>query len=1538
MEFYNLPITQNINQLIHISDTHIRTGDIIQSRYNEYLQVFKNLIKDIKNLESVKNNSAIIIITGDLFHAKSKCESSGIILFNFLLTSLSQLAPVLLILGNHDYVQMKSDETDMISAFLKYNSINNVYYLEKTGYYIVNNIGFGLVSVKDTLENGNTSGQIEELPIFPNPMNFPDNIRIKIALFHGTIINSVMDNYTTSTTGYPIDWFNGYDITLLGDIHLRSLYQNKKMVNLTDDIDFNDTFTMGYSGSLIQQNFGEHIIDHGYLIWDLEKSKVTTHNIYNEYGFLKLQFKNNEWISAYKKSIKLEILINNQYFPKNIKIRIIGSNTFENINLLKEILFKNNIKYEFCSQLLNYVDTSSRTTANNQLNMEIDDITEFNSQNTWFTFIEEKGLLNNTDFDWKKHIIHPELFKIQTDNLYIQDKIIKKNLDIDTAINKFKNTLDNTIIKNTIHLCFIKFQWLLCFDDKSYFNFDDINSNVALISALNGHGKSSFLEIICLALFGQSIPSRYNKSISASIISKQKPEKAHSYTKIVFIIDNIKYLLYRLYDYQSTDKDKLNIRTVHLSILNTDGTSKKIFSGTTAVNKWIDKNIGDINNFLLSCMITQSQDQDFFSIKPEQQIQLLDKSLKFDSVNALTNLLKIVSNSYKYLLDHLDTYNENNTINIPTENLDEIIILKENDLKLIINEYDTIIENWHQLNIEDFKEDSEKINNKINSINNELKQLPEIKENYDKLLILKGSIQNNISKINIPSLTNQEKNIASENLLEIITNLESEKIIKPDINIIETNNINIQEWNTKTKEFYLNLNSENLDTIEFNINNIKQNIQFKQNQLNNIIQIEYLSIDILPLKIKYNTINNLEYICKNNPLIKPSITVKQLDKNKEILINEYQLKIINTPWNSKKENILNNSFQEFNLYLTELITEQNNLYTTQSNINNNINDIETSIYNLENKEQNIIEEINNLNNIFQPSISIDIIDNNINNIKKYTQKYDNLSQNIQKLNVFINTYNEYQQMIIKKNNKIIELNETLEQINNSIKNIPFNNSCEACKQNPLRIQYNNIIEQINYEKKELLTLEYKQKQHLNNKDIQKKNNKLEKLNNKFKLYNEEIEKKKYYENLLIQWEKYNNYNILKNSLFNIRNKLKLDRIQIKNIYKEKNELLIKINKQCDLIKNIEYIIEHYQQWIDTYNFITEQYNLWNDYNKNYEIHQDYNNWILFNKQKEIETLNNSLLELNNSLDLYIKKQEYNKEKEYWNNIIKNNNILIQKLNQWNEWNDKYNKYKYILYSNDLQIIEDKINIIQKIKIFKKNIEYWTNIYNIKPLYNKKNQLKNIIQIKSNELIELKEKNAIIRRDLQIYINNLEKSKQLQSLIEYYKNKYSIVSILSTSFIDYRTWLYKNKVLPKIISYTNILVNSVCENNNIQLDGYINNNNHISWFIKDGLNTVSIEKASGFQKFMIGIAIRISLSYIGASTVLCKQLFIDEGFVACDYKHIQKIPSFIHSLLNLYDSILIVSHLDTIKESTDITIEIQRNNSISNIQYGYNYIL
>ena len=630
-----------LKSIYHISDIHIRTGNYEESRYDEYLSVFNNLIDDFKKQTDIKDS--IIVVTGDIVHNKSKIESSGIYLFNFLFSELTKLTKVYIIRGNHDYQQHNQNEVDLLSALINNCNYDNLHYLNKTGTYEIDNIEFGVMAINDVLKAGDTSGQVDELPEFPKPKTD----KIKIALYHGIVIDENNTFFKSKDIGIDVSWFKDYDLALLGDNHTQQINNMKKENYLKKENRVNESNPIwGYSGSLLQQNFGEDIKKHGYLKWDLENMKVTKKDINNSYCHY--TYKDNE-------KIKLINFLDDSTHINNIKIRFIknNSNMTDHISEIQTLLNDRNIKYK------TYHYNNSLFQKETKKDEEEIKIINYNSPENWYEFIEE-NIDNNAvgDFDWKGILKNPEKLLINLDMIpeTLREKTEEKNQKLMKYVGKYLESQDIQHNDNNklLKLNYLEWDWVLCYGEKNYFNFDTMDNNVSLLNAQNGSGKSAFLEIICLSLFGEGIPSRTNKQFSSSIICQQKEKGKTSIVKLLFSLDDERFMITRTFLQQNSDKNKLLTKYVELFNINQNN-FVSLKSGNKAVNEWISVNVGNINSFLLSSMLTQNNDQDFFSLKNSEQINLLDKSLSLESVNTFTELLKQTKLVYNNVKDNLES-------------------------------------------------------------------------------------------------------------------------------------------------------------------------------------------------------------------------------------------------------------------------------------------------------------------------------------------------------------------------------------------------------------------------------------------------------------------------------------------------------------------------------------------------------------------------------------------------------------------------------------------------------------------------------------------------------------------------------------------------------------------------------------------------------------------------------------------------------------------------------------------------------------------
>ena len=124
---------------------------------------------------------------------------------NFL-KSLSDILPTILILGNHDANLNNPTRLDALTPIVNALNHPNLYYYKDTVEFIYGDISFTHKSVFDS-DKG-----------FPSP---PNNNLTKIALYHGAVDGIQTEHgFLINNKNINTDSFNGYDLVLLGDLHM----------------------------------------------------------------------------------------------------------------------------------------------------------------------------------------------------------------------------------------------------------------------------------------------------------------------------------------------------------------------------------------------------------------------------------------------------------------------------------------------------------------------------------------------------------------------------------------------------------------------------------------------------------------------------------------------------------------------------------------------------------------------------------------------------------------------------------------------------------------------------------------------------------------------------------------------------------------------------------------------------------------------------------------------------------------------------------------------------------------------------------------------------------------------------------------------------------------------------------------------------------------------------------------------------------------------------------------------------------------------
>lgn len=255
--------------VIQVADIHVRN----MMRHEEYVEQFENFIescRDVIKKGKYEKDEVRILICGDLVHQKNTISNELITLISVFIRKLEDVAKVLVYTGNHDLVVNSLGRMDTLTAVFDTAGFDNAVLLDQltdyeSGTMVDDNIIWALYSIHDDYRRPDIESAKEEAP---------DNI--VVGLFHGPVVGSQVNNGTIMESGIDGDVFEGCDVVMAGDIHKRQILK-KKGVQIV------------YPGSLIQQNFGETVTQHGYAVWDLTKKVLkpkfidldTTYGLYD---------------------------------------------------------------------------------------------------------------------------------------------------------------------------------------------------------------------------------------------------------------------------------------------------------------------------------------------------------------------------------------------------------------------------------------------------------------------------------------------------------------------------------------------------------------------------------------------------------------------------------------------------------------------------------------------------------------------------------------------------------------------------------------------------------------------------------------------------------------------------------------------------------------------------------------------------------------------------------------------------------------------------------------------------------------------------------------------------------------------------------------------------------------------------------------------------------------------------------------------------------------------------------------------------------
>jgi len=300
----------------------------------------------------------------------------------------------------------------------------------------------------------------------------------------------------------------------------------------------------------------------------------------------------------------------------------------------------------------------------------------------------------------------------------------------------------------------------------------------------------------------------------------------------------------------------------------------------------------------------------------------------------------------------------------------------------------------------------------------------------------------------------------------------------------------------------------------------------------------------------------------------------------------------------------------------------------------------------------------------------------------------------------------------------------------------------------------------------------------------------------------------------------------------------------------------------------------------------------------------------YESKAQIEKLSNEIKSIETNI-LEITSAVRNIEKENIEEKIKKFNSVLNK------------EYKTNL---DLDRNKEKIeNLKDKISIFTQKLE---NL----------NKIRSELELSNND--SLNEKVKKLKQDLNLISSDVYDKESL--LVRISKDQFAIENRINTynkekeDYLDivkkwktYDLFSYAvskkgipamliNNSLPLINKEINKILSGVATFTiNLEDDG-----TSLNVYIDYGDSKRIIECASGMEKMIASIAIRVAL--INISSLPKSNIFIiDEGFGALDDSNVEACSRLLTSLKKYFKTILIISHVDSIKDIVDKNIEITK---------------
>ncbi len=547
----------NLKRIYHIADIHIRNV----KRHKEFRGVFEKMFEEIRKRGT---EDSIIYLAGDIAHAKLEMSPELVKEITWLFTECSNTCPTILIAGNHDCNMNNQDRLDVLSPIVQALNLPNFTYLKDTSVHWIDGVAFSVFSIFDKKENW----------VMADDFTL-QSARLKVALFHGPVDHSQTDvGYVVSSRHFTTDLFDGFDLALLGDIHKRQELISPKGCKCV------------YAGSLVQQNFGETLDKHGFLVWDLETLTYEEVDIKNDYGY-------------YTMDIIAGVVPDVTDLPTypRLRVRFADTDAADTKRAITEIKMKYGVD-DFTT--IRTDSLAKKKTGDRDSKLELDDITDISYQNSLITDYIQRMMPFVTD---------EEIAGLQSLNKEINGRIVLDELTRNVQWKPVRFEFSN----------------MFSYGEDNVINFDKVGGLMGLF-APNAAGKSSLFDAISFCLF-----DKCSRAFKAAHIMNNRKTDFHC--QLDFEVEGVSYSIRR--EARTINKGR-NVKVDVQFWKVVDGVSESL-NGTERrdTNQIIEGYVGRYEDFVMTALSLQGNNALFIDKSQSERKDLLAQFMGLDIFDKL---------------------------------------------------------------------------------------------------------------------------------------------------------------------------------------------------------------------------------------------------------------------------------------------------------------------------------------------------------------------------------------------------------------------------------------------------------------------------------------------------------------------------------------------------------------------------------------------------------------------------------------------------------------------------------------------------------------------------------------------------------------------------------------------------------------------------------------------------------------------------------------------------------------------------------------